>query len=161
MSDTVIDDECTVEIAKSLGVPSLVERFLKEYSEACTTRIIGVAVEECNRLSYDPDQIFDRFDVLDPDFPLTVEDEFDEDIKPRPDQVLEYICNNRIDIIVEAMGDMEKCWETGSRIKDTHTAIVCRLWEFAKEEAEHHVLTLYGRSKQEEFSRMGDEFFFD
>lgn len=150
--------ECTVRSGKELGSDDIVQECLQDYSSACTTRIIGIAAEECKRIAYDPDQVYGRHDVMDPDFPQTIDDSFEEDMGPKPEQILVDLCNTRIETIVRVMGEMEFSWVSQER-KVEDSGIASRLWKFAKEDAVHHILTLYGEGKSDEFSSMGDDLF--
>lgn len=51
-------DEAFFDFGKALET-----NILEEYSVACTTRIVGLAAEECGRSSYHVDQIFDKNDL--------------------------------------------------------------------------------------------------
>ena len=129
---------------------------LKEYSVACTTRIVGLAAEECGRSSYDIDQIFCREELMDPDFPMTMVDDFDLGFVT-PEDILVDICGKRVEVIVEAIGNMENCWtRMESCVKDD---VATKLWEFVKDEAEYHVESMYGEEYKKEFARLGNKFF--
>lgn len=132
---------------------------LEEYSAACTTRIVGLAAEECGRLSYDIDQTFDKNDLLDPDFPMTMEDHFD-DVLVTPEDILVDICGKRVEVIVETIGSMEKCWtHMENCVKPENAPVAIRLWEFVKDHAEYHVQSMYGDEYMQEFVRLGNELF--
>jgi len=133
---------------------------LEEYSAACTTRIVGLAAEECGRLSYDIDQTFDKNDLMDPDFPMTMEDRFHEDVLVTPEDILVDICGKRVEVIVETIGSMEKCWtHMENCVKKENVPVATRLWEFVKDHAEYHVQSMYGDKYMEEFLHLGNELF--
>lgn len=131
---------------------------LQEYSVACTTRIVGLAGEECGRLSYDIDQVFDKNELLDPEFPLTV---FSEDTMINPEDILTDICGARLEHIVETIGKMEDCWlQIGYFGSGTFDIGVARkLWDFVKDHAAYHVESLYGEKSMKEFYNIGNQLF--
>lgn len=90
-------DECTLRSGNVVGSNDLVQKCVRDYSEACTTRKVDAPAQECRRISYDPDQSFDRHDVMDPDFPLTMDDQFENETRPKPEHVLEDICMARVE----------------------------------------------------------------
>lgn len=133
---------------------------LHEFSSSCTTRIVGLAAEECGRLSYDIDHSFEKHDLLDPDFPMTMQDKFDEDIVVSPEDILVDICGERVEVIVETIGGMEKSWTRMENcVKRDDRGVASKLWEFVKEEAESHVQAMYGDHYKEEFGCLGDQLF--
>lgn len=132
---------------------------LGEYSSACTTRIVGLAAEECGRLSYHVDQVFDKNDLMDPDFPTTMMDTIDDNFVTPADIVAD-ICRERVEVVVETIDKMEKCWISLEKsIDKKHKGVATRLWEFVKEEAEHHVESLYGVEYKIEFALIGNSLF--
>lgn len=132
---------------------------LEEYKTACTTRILGLAAEECGRLSYDIDQTFTKEDLMDPEFPCTMADE-EEERFVTPEDILTDICGKRVEIVVETIGNMEECWTNyESSVKEEYLQVAQKLWEFVKNEAEFHVQSLYGDEYMEEFAMMGDSLF--
>lgn len=132
---------------------------LEEYSSACTTRIVGLAAEECGRSSYDIDQTFDKEELMDPEFPLTMQDHYDVDIVT-PEDIIVDICGQRVEVIVETIGGMEKCWtHMENCVKKENRGVAVKLWQFVKEEAQHHVQSMYGDECMEEFRRLGDALF--
>ena len=154
---SVYHDECTVKIADELGSITLVDKCLKDYSESCTTRIVGLTAEECGRLSYDTDNTFCKTDIVDHEFGS---DEDNFDVGPTPEQFLELLCGTDIKTIIEAIGTMELCWEKMKSVEDSESKRVCEiLWSFVEEHATHHVLELYGPLKGEEFQSMGNKLF--
>ena len=132
---------------------------LEEYSAACTTRIVGLAAEECGRLSYDVDQNFDKHDLLDPDFPLTMDDHYDDPMI-KPEDILVDICGQRVEVIVETIGSMEKCWtHMENCVENKNKSVATKLWEFVRDHAEYHVQSMYGDEYMEEFRRLGNDLF--
>ncbi len=144
--------ECTVKIALDLDNRDIMNECLNDYYKACTTRIIGLAGEECGRIGYHQDNDFDKYDIMDPDFG---ESDFDESL-PTLAQFLERMCNDNILAIINAMDMMEKSWKTRKPYK---SSVSKTLWEFVNEDACHHVNTLYGEHKEKEFRHMGDKLF--
>lgn len=133
---------------------------LQEYSSSCTTRIVGLAAEECGRLSYDIDHSFGKDDLMDPDFPMTMQDQFEEDMIISPEDILVDICGKRVEVIVETIGGMEKSWTRMENcVKKDNKSVAAKLWQFVKEEAECHVESMYGDDYKTEFGRLGDELF--
>lgn len=131
---------------------------LKKFSNMCTTCIVGKACVECNMLSYDEESSFDRFDLLDPDFPTVM---YDHDSYERPQHILMGMCEgNLTQEIVSVMGDMERSW-TDRRIcvkmEDKTTAK--KLWEFVREDAPVLLDRIYGRIRSQECSTLGDQLF--
>lgn len=134
---------------------------LQEYSSACTTRILGLAAEECGRSSYHIDQVFSRYDLLDPDFQMENIDHIDVcQGFVTPEDILTDICGKRVEVVVKTIGSMEDCWTNYSTSVPKENAIVAtKLWEFVKDDAEQHVQSLYGDEYMVEFKKMGDFFF--
>lgn len=134
---------------------------LLEYSSACTTRILGLAAEECGRSSYHIDQVFSRYDLMDPDF--QTENIDDIDICQgfvTPQDILTDICMERVEFVVKTIGYMEDCWTNYSTsVPKEYQIVAQKLWEFVKDEAEQHVQSLYGDEYMEEFATMGDFLF--
>lgn len=132
----------------------------KDYSSVCTTRIVGLAAEECGLLSYDLDQSFDKNDLLDHEFPLVIGDSIYEQPMIKPEDILVDICGKRIEEIVEVIGDMEKSWLTRkNQVGKEYQPSSEKLWEFVKDHAENHVECMYGEEFKEEFTRLGDDLF--
>lgn len=156
----VDQDECTVKMAKELNSKILAERCMKDYAESCTTRIVSLAGEESGRLGYNEDNTFTSNELLDPDFGSLFEDKFEDEFKPTPADVLERLCNVDIVTIVDTLKYMEKSWLSFSSIvPPRYTATAKVLWEFIAEEGTHHVKTLYGDLKSDEFESTGNRFF--
>ena len=131
---------------------------LQEYKTACTTRILGLAAEECGRLSYHIDQTFTKEDLMDPEFPCTMAD--DETGFVTPEDILTDICGKRVEIVVETIGNMEECWTNYEiSVKKEYLNVAQKLWEFVKDNAEFHVQSLFGDEYMEEFAKMGDSLF--
>ena len=153
-------EECTIKIGKELGSKTLIDECLKDYSECCTTRLIGLAAEECGRLGYDSENTFTKNELLDSDFGASFEDRFEDEYKPSPVEFLERLCNTDSVTIVDAIGFMESSWKEMKSICPTKYQVTCKiLWEFSKEESKHHVETLYGKPKADEFEKMGNTLF--
>lgn len=132
---------------------------LAEYSSACTTRIVGLAAEECGALSYHIDQQFDKNDLMDPDFPMTIDDHFD-DVIVTPEDILVDICGKRVEVIVETIESMEKSWtHMENSVTKENMGVATKLWEFVKDHAEYHVQAMYGDKHMEEFTCLGNHLF--
>lgn len=132
---------------------------LQEYKTACTTRILGLAAEECGRLSYHIDQTFTKEDLMDPEFPLTMADDDDQGFVT-PEDILTDICGKSVEFVVETIGNMEECWTNyENSVKNEYLNVAQKLWEFVKDNAEYHVQSLYGDEYMEEFAKMGDSLF--
>ena len=143
------------DLGKEIGI-----NILEEYSAACTTRIVGLAAEECGRLSYDVEQTFDKNDLLDPDFPLTIQDYFEDDHIVKPEDILVDICGQRVEIIVETIGSMEECWTyMENRVENKNKSVATKLWDFVRDHAEYHVQSMYGDEYMKEFMRLGNHLF--
>lgn len=131
---------------------------LQVYRAMCTTCIIGNAVEESKTGSYDEDSKFDRFDILDPDFPDSTADSWDA--MCRPDHVLMDLCGGLSEQIVRVMGDMETSWTTRStKVKETDYKKAKALWGFVKERASTYIDRTHGSEMSAEFGMLGDELF--
>ena len=131
---------------------------LEEYKTACTTRILGLAAEECGRLSYHIDQTFAKEELMDPEFPCTMADE--EEGFVTPEDILTDICGKRVEVVVKTIGNMEECWTNyETSVRKEYLSVAQKLWEFVKNEAEVHVQSLYGDEYMEEFAMMGDSLF--
>lgn len=140
--------EATVEVHEALD----------KYKLACTTCIVGIAVEESKTGGYDEDSQFDRFDLLDPDFPLNGADPHDSE--DRPERVLMALCGGFTEDIVRVMGDMEHSWTVRcSKVKDADQQKASALWEFAKERASIYIDHMYGCKMCDDFESLGDELF--
>ena len=134
-----------------------ITRFAK-FRAMCTTCIIGNAVEESKTGSYDEDSDFDRFDLLDPDFPDCAADV--ADIEDRPEKVLMALCGGFTEDIVRVMGDMEDSWTArSSKVKDADQEKAKALWEFTKERASEYIDRMYGYKMCNEFESLGVELF--
>lgn len=151
--------ECTVKIGKELGSKILIDECLRDYYECCTTRIIGLAAEECGRLGYDTENTFTKNELLDPDFGASFEDRFEDEYKSSPIEFLERLCSIDSLAIVDAIGSMEVCWKEMKPSPTRYQATCKILWDFSVEEAKHHVETLYGEPKAGEFETMGNRLF--
>lgn len=149
----MFENGCPFDLAKELHVD-----IFEEYMVACTTRIVGLAAEECGRSSYHIDQSFSKEDLMDPDFPNnTVKNGF-----VTPEDILVDICGKRVEVIVNTIGEMEECWSTREySVREENKVVATKLWEFVKEHAMDHMQSLYGDEYVEEFSRVGEAFFGD
>jgi hypothetical protein len=137
---------------------------LKLYSSACTTRIVGLAAEECGRLSYHVDHEFDKNELTDPEFPVNTSSDFRYDESSdvvSPVDILTDVCGTPLENIIDTIGKMEERWIhagfLGSGSFNQHVAH--KLWEFVKDHAKYHVQSLYGDEYEKEFERIGDELF--
>lgn len=131
----------------------------EEYSAVCTTRIVGLAAEECGLLSFDLDQSFEKNDLMDPEFPLGVDGIYEERLLT-PEDILVDICGTRVEVIVETMGDMEHSWTTRkNQVKSENKIVASKLWEFVRDHAEEHISCMYGEEYKEEFTQLGDYLF--
>lgn len=127
----------------------------QEYMVACTTRIVGLAAEECGRSSYHVDQTFSKEDLMDPDLGSSDDEKF-----VTPEDILVDICGKRVEVIVNTIGQMEKCWSTREySVEKENRGVATKLWEFVKEHAVHHIQFMYEDEYVEEFSKIGDAFF--
>lgn len=145
-----------------MGSEQVIEIIHQDYSVACTTRIVGLAAEECGRLSYDLDNVFDKGDLVDPDFPLTMADgEFHKGCFLTPADIISDIARERVEVVVETIGMMEKSWITMDTrsFTDKQRRVSTRLWEFVKDDAAWHVDSLFGKEYKEEFTRLGNTLF--
>lgn len=144
----------------------------KKFQIALTTRIVGLAAEECGLLGYNPDITFEIRDIIDPEFPLTEADQWPENNKNMiPVQFLEDLCECRENKIITVVEQMERAWTKGNDDKDFDYCgnvvygeripqkIANTLWEFAKVEAVHHVGELFGDEYMKEFEILGDKLF--
>ena len=134
---------------------------LKLYSAAFTTRVVGLAAEECGRLSYHLDQEFDKDELNDPDFPVNTSSDFKYDYIVNPVDILTDVCGAGVEKIVVTIGRMEERWvQAGFRgHKDLDDNVAQKLWNFVKDTAKHHVECLYGEEYGEEFYRIGHDLF--
>ncbi|ACH46883.1 unknown [Feldmannia species virus] len=126
--------------------------------ETLTSCIIGLAAEECGRLSYDPDNVFEANELLDPEFPLTC----DDDNVEKPSAILEYLCWANISEIVDVMRLMEKTWEDDRAVHTTkgrQSVIANRLWYFAKDLCVHQIVENFGDEFVSEFEVRGEYLF--
>lgn len=131
---------------------------LQLYKSMCTTCIVGNAIEESKTGSYDEDSKFDRFDILDPDFPCNVADP--SDAVCRPDHVLMDLCGGLAEQIVCVMGDMERSWTTRcTKIKESDYKKANALWGFVKDRASTYIDLMHGSELSAEFGVLGDELF--
>lgn len=137
------------------------DNMLKLYSVACTTRIVGLAAEECGRLSYHVDQEFDKEELVDPDFPFNSVSDFKyDDYVVNPIDILTDVCGTRLEIIIDTIGKMEECWIQAGQFHSSFNKDVARkLWEFVEDHAKYHVESLYGEEYEKEFSRIGNHLF--
>ncbi|CAM9705143.1 unnamed protein product [Ectocarpus sp. 6 AP-2014] len=128
------------------------------YKSVFTTCIVGNAVEEGKTGSFDEDSTFDRFDILDPQFPDFALHEMDSICHPAI--VLMTLCGGFAEDIVRVIGDMEKSWLARcNKVRDADLASARALWSFARERACAYVELLYGSDCSNEFDVMGEEMF--
>ena len=134
---------------------------LTECKNALTSRIVGLAAEECGLLAYDPDNEFDIVDIMDPEFPMTERDVWPESDNTRtPAQFLEDLCESRCEFIVESVKEMEKTWSSGNLTDDCKVKkVVWKLWEFVKDEVVHHVEEIHGEDFKTAFECLGEALF--
>lgn len=117
-------------------------------------------MEESKSGSYDEDSEFDRFDILDPDFPCGVTDRCDA--RCRIDDVLMDLCGGFAEQIVRVMGDMETSWTTRStKVKEADYSKANALWDFVKDRASTYIYRMHGTELSEEFLLLGDHLFKD
>lgn len=128
------------------------------YKSVCTACIVGNAVEESKSGSFDEDSTFDRFDILDPQFPACALD--DLDCICHPAIVLMGLCGGFAEDIVRVMADMEESWVARcKKVPDADLATAQALWSFARERVCAYVELLYGCDSCGEFDRMGEQMF--
>ncbi|CAN0299026.1 unnamed protein product [Ectocarpus sp. 6 AP-2014] len=115
-------------------------------------------MEEGKTGSFDEDSTFDRFDILDPQFPACALDEFD--CICHPAIVLMSLCGGFAEDIVRVIGDMEKSWVARcNKVGEADLASAQALWSFARERACAYVELLYGCESSDEFDVMGEHLF--
>lgn len=109
------------------------------YKRCLTDSIVATAAEDSGRLSWDPETHFDADELLDPDFPMTGEDDFEELSKPRPSDVLEDMCGGNIKEIVRVTRLMEDAWENPDLMLKSENvwdrATINKLWHYGQEYA--------------------------
>ena len=148
---------------RNLGVPSTNEASTThatadDYKSVCTTCIVGNAVEESKTGSFDEDSVFDRFDILDPQFPECALD--DLDCICHPAMVLMGLCGGFAEDVVRVMGDMEESWVARcNKVAEADLSSAQALWSFARERACVYVERVYGCDYSNEFDAMGENMF--
>lgn len=90
---------------------------------------------------------------------MTMEDHFDDPIVT-PEDILVDICGKRVEVIVDTLGSMEKCWtHMENCVEKENKSVATKLWEFVRDHAEYHVQSMYGDEYVQEFLRLGNALF--
>lgn len=131
----------------------------KQYAHMCTTCIVGTALTESGTASYDEESVFDRFDLLDPDFASSFGDKC-RDESTAPEDFLSALCGGFIEEIINVIGEMEMSWLARSnRVADTRSTKAASLWELVRGDASVYVGRAYGGERAAEFFALGEEMF--
>lgn len=134
----------------------MVKKCLDLYGRMCTNSIIITACNDCGSLSEDCETEFTASDIMDPDFPLTMDDE------PRRNvgEYLSEYTSSRIEEVVDALRAMENSWaKRVTTMNLRQYQISKKLWEMGKDLGSSRIENSHGHELSVEFKKIGDDLF--
>lgn len=138
----------------------MVGKRLVNYGKLCTSSIIVSAANECKVLSEECESDFDPSDILDPDFPETMDDDDDASEKRHVGDYLADMAECRVEEVVATMHSMQRSWSKRKTVMNLRQyKIAKKLWELGSSLGEHRLQENYGPLMSEEFSRIGCDLF--
>jgi len=134
----------------------LVTKYLAIYSQACTTAIILTACNDCGSLSEECESEFSASELMDPEFPLTMDDEPKKNVG---EYLSEYTCS-RLEEVVDVIGAMEDSWDKRvTTMTPEQFRIAKKLWEMGRDLGSSRIENSQGYKMSQEFKEIGDDLF--
>jgi len=146
----------SIESSCSVSKRLAINRYLSEYSKACTAGIMNVACNDCGLLADNCiEEDFSAVDLLDPEYPITGCD--------GSQNVGEYLASytsSRIETVVSTLLAMEKCWEKRITQLDVKQYVMAnRLWVMGRFTGMERVNEVFGPDMAAEFMTFGEDLF--
>lgn len=136
----------------------MIRKRLLDYGRLCTSTIIIAAASDCKSLSDDCESDFHASDLMDPDFPDTLDDDASE--KQHVGDYLSDMAQCRVEEVVDTIGSMQRSWsKRKTDMSLNQYRIAKKLWELGSSFGEFRLEQNHGSIMSEEFRSIGDSLF--